>query len=134
MKLSDLGSYFEGKISAETLKDEISSEINEYRKLIEAEKDVIPIYCEGNQEVKVSRTSFSKILNDYLNGSFDETSLRYLCEILSFEQNGILIFDQKVREGVQILSEPKINFPITKSLVQKIEEWLRSNGSNFIYP
>ena len=126
MKVSELKSYFGMSISVQSFRDRASNEINEYRKALELGKEVIPVYCEADDVVEIDRSALVQILNDYLGRNLDEISIQYICDILSFEQNGISIWDQKVKECVQILSEPKLNFPITVDLVKELITWLQS--------
>lgn len=137
MKVSNLKSFFEGRSSIDLLKKAISGEVVQYREALDHNKEVIPVSCEPDDSLTIDRDSLRKLLEEYLNKNLDEISIQYICDVLSFEQNGISLLDPKVNECTQILSEPKINFPITTNLVKHLIVWLGSNDDtefNYVAP
>jgi hypothetical protein len=127
MRLSDLQSFFDGKMSGRSLHEQILPEVQEYERRIFKKEDTIPITVVNDTEVIVSAKAVSSLCTAFLNSDLSTADLMYIADgllLAKFGQNVAFVGDNIV-DAIGALTDPEINGPITSDVVQEVLNRLR---------
>lgn len=123
MEIKLLKNYFNGIVSASSLKNTLTSEVENYKNALSKKGSSVPIFVSPIQKdenvLLLNREDFIKLCTDYLNDYLEEFDIYYIIDIISLSEN-IEIENEEVKDLFYGIGDPEINGEISAERIQQL--------------
>jgi uncharacterized protein YqfA (UPF0365 family) len=104
----DLNNYPHEFITVDLFKNGISSEVVNYKNLLEKKGSTINLYYDDVENVYLKNNNVVKLLEETVGGKLTNIELAYICDCLTLAEN-IVFENEQVREFIFEIADPEIN-------------------------
>ena len=122
MKFEMLKTFLDGKLSSKVFAEAIKYEVKDFRRAKSIKGGSAPIVVLGTGKLSVGRQSLQIVCDAYLDGSFDNWDLSYICDSILL-LNQVTFSEDGIEDAFASLTDPEINSEINRGAVEKIKCW-----------